>query len=332
MIQIKTPILNGYTFIDLFSGIGGFRLGLESLGAQCVFSSEIDKFARETYISNFHDEPAGDITQIDASDIPDHDILCGGFPCQPFSIGGEKKGFDDARGTLFFDIARIVKAKQPKVVFMENVKNLISHDNGNTFRVISNTMKNLGYNIFYSVLNPVLFNVPQKRERTYIVCFREDLNINNFSFPVPNLKDLRHVEDILLTNEKELEDYYVSTDRPDYYITNHNDNTYSNKPIRVGHVGTGSQGQRIYSIKGTAITLTATGGGLFGKTGGYMMPDKRPRKLHPRECARLMGFPDSYILHSNKTQALKQLGNSVVVDIIQFIGIEISRKLKEQTE
>ena len=332
MITIDKKLLQGMTFIDLFAGIGGFRLALESLGAKCVFSSEIDKHARETYEMNFNDIPSGDITKISENDIPDHDILCGGFPCQPFSIGGEKKGFDDTRGTLFFDIARIVKAKQPKVVFMENVKNLISHDNGDTFRVISNTMENLGYNIFYSVLNPVLFNVPQKRERIYIVCFREDLNINNFSFPVPNLKDLRHVEDILLTNEKELEDYYVSTDRPDYYITNHNDNTYSNKPIRVGHVGTGSQGQRIYSIKGTAITLTATGGGLFGKTGGYMMPDKRPRKLHPRECARLMGFPDSYILHPNKTQALKQLGNSVVVDIIQFIGIEISRKLKEQTE
>lgn len=329
MITVQNKILENMTFIDLFAGIGGFRLGLESLGAKCVFSSEIDKSARETYISNFNDEPAGDITKIEAEDIPDHDILCGGFPCQPFSIGGAKKGFEDTRGTLFFEIARIVRIKQPKVVFMENVKNLISHDNGNTFQVISNTMKDLGYDIFYSILNPVLFNVPQKRERIYIVCFRKDLGINNFSFPVPHLKSLRHVEDILLTNEEELKDYYVSTDRPDYYITNENDNIYSNKPIRVGHVGTGSQGQRIYSIKGAAITLTATGGGLFGKTGGYMMSDKRPRKLHPRECARLMGLPDSYILHSNKVQALKQLGNSVVVDIIQLIGMEIGERLRE---
>jgi DNA (cytosine-5)-methyltransferase 1 len=324
MINIKKKSLSGFTFIDLFAGLGGFRIALESLGAKCVYSSEWDEPVREVYAENFGDIPDGDITQVDENSIPDHDILCAGFPCQAFSISGKQRGFEDSRGTLFFDVARIVKAKKPKVVFMENVKNFASHDNGNTLSVVKTIMEELGYTFHQRVLNAADYGIPQKRERIYMVCFRNDLDIEEFNFPKPfPLK--KHVEDFLLEDESQVEHLYIQ--RPDTYFNGVEDNKYSNKPIRLGIVNKGGQGERIYSVKGIAITLSANGGGVFAKTGGYLINGKT-RKLHPRECARLMGYPDSYKICKSTNQAYKQFGNSVVIDVLQLIGQEIGDAIK----
>ena len=324
MITIKNKNLSGYTFIDLFAGLGGFRLALESLGAECVYSSEWDEPVRKVYSDNFDEIPDGDITQVDEKSIPDHDILCAGFPCQAFSISGKQHGFEDSRGTLFFDVARIVKEKQPKVVFMENVKNFASHDGGRTLEVVRATMEDLGYTFFYKVLSAVDFGIPQKRERIYMVCFRNDLNVASFNYPKP-FELQKHVEDFLLSDENMVSHLYV--DRPDTYFNGKKDEHYSNKTIRLGIVNKGGQGERIYSTKGIAITLSANGGGVFSKTGGYLI-NGRTRKLHPRECARLMGFPDSYIISDSPNQAYKQFGNSVVIDVLQLIAIEIGNILE----
>lgn len=324
MIEIKDKLLKNYTFIDLFAGLGGFRLALESLGANCVYSNEWDKFAQEVYKQNFGEIPDGDITKVDEKTIPDHDILCAGFPCQAFSISGKQKGFEDSRGTLFFDVARIVKCKKPKIVFMENVKNFAAHDHGRTLQVVKSTMEELGYSFYYKVLNAIDYGIPQKRERIYMVCFRNDLHIDNFSFPKA-IKLTKHVENYLLKEDNMVQDLYIN--RPDINYNTTIDNKYSNKPIRLGIVNKGGQGERIYSTKGIAITLSANGGGIFAKTGGYLI-NGMPRKLHPRECARLMGFPDTYIMSKNKNQAYKQFGNSVVIDVLQYVAIEIAKKLK----
>ena len=201
MVDIKDKNLSGYSFIDLFAGLGGFRVALESLGAHCVYSNEWDKSVQEVYADNFGDIPDGDITKVDENAIPNHDILCAGFPCQAFSISGKQRGFEDSRGTLFFDVARIVKAKKPKIVFMENVKNFASHDNGHTLEVVRTTMDELGYTFNQKVLSAVDYGIPQKRERIYMVCFRKDLNINSFSYTKP-FKLTRHVEDFLIDDEK----------------------------------------------------------------------------------------------------------------------------------
>lgn len=326
MIDIEHKLLSGMKFIDLFAGLGGFRLALESLGAECVYSSEWDMPVQKVYADNFGSIPDGDITKADENAIPDHDILCAGFPCQAFSISGKQRGFDDSRGTLFFDVARIVKAKMPKVVFLENVKNFASHDNGRTLEVVKNTMQELGYCFFQRVLNSVNYGVPQKRERIYMVCFRNDLNIASFSYPKP-FKLTRHVEDFLLDDESLVEHLYVVRD--DIKLNDLSDDTYSDKPVRLGIVNKGGQGERIYSTKGIAITLSAYGGGVFSKTGGYLVNGKI-RKLHPRECARIMGFPDSYRISRSPNQAYKQFGNSVVIDVLQMIACEIGKSLSER--
>jgi DNA (cytosine-5)-methyltransferase 1 len=316
MIKPEETLLEGKTFIDLFSGLGGFRLALESLGATCVYSNEWDKFAQQVYYDNFGDVPEGDITQVDEDSIPEHDILCAGFPCQAFSISGKQRGFEDSRGTLFFDVARIVKCKKPQIVFMENVKNFASHDGGQTLNVVKKTMEDLGYTFFQRVLNAADYGVPQKRERIYMVCFRKDLNIDTFQFP-KGFPLKKHVEDILLEEKDVPNELFV--ERDDIYMNGTSDETYSNKSIRLGIVNKGGQGERIYSTKGIAITLSANGGGIFAKTGGYLIND-RYRKLHPRECARLMGYPDNYKIIANKNQAYKQFGNSVVIDVLQYIA------------
>ena len=328
MITIEKKLLKDYKFIDLFAGLGGFRLALESLGAKCVYSNEWDPHAQKVYAENFGHIPEGDITKVDEKTIPDHDILCAGFPCQAFSISGKQRGFEDSRGTLFFDVARIVKEKKPKIVFMENVKNFATHDGGKTLSVVKSTMEELGYTFYQKVLNSVTYGMPQKRERIYMVCFRNDLDINTFKFPKP-FKLTRYVNDFLLKDETIVESLYI--DRPDTYYNDTEDNKYSDKPIRLGIVNKGGQGERIYSTKGIAITLSAHGGGAFAKTGGYLV-NGRPRKLHPRECARLMGFPDSYKISSSFNQAYKQFGNSVVIDVLQYIAIEIGLALEKKSD
>lgn len=323
MLEILDKTLSGMTFIDLFAGLGGFRLALESLGADCVYSNEWNEPVQKVYADNFGDIPEGDITKVDENTIPAHDILCAGFPCQAFSISGKQRGFEDSRGTLFFDVARIIKAKQPKIVFLENVKNFATHDSGKTLAVVKATMEDLGYTFYQQVLNAVDYGIPQKRERIYMVCFRNDLNITDFTYPKP-FKLTRHVEDFLLKDEHMLKDLYVN--RPDTYFNDKKDTEYSNKSIRLGIVNKGGQGERIYSTKGIAITLSAYGGGVFAKTGGYLINGKT-RRLHPRECARIMGYPDSYRISKIANQAYQQLGNSVVIDVLQLIAVEIGKAM-----
>lgn len=328
MIDVKEKSLQNLTFIDLFAGLGGFRLALESFGATCKYSNEWDAEAQKVYLDNFGDMPEGDITKVDERKVPDHDILCAGFPCQAFSISGKQRGFEDSRGTLFFDVARIVKEKKPKVVFMENVKNFAAHDGGRTLKVVKATMEELGYTFNYKVLNSVDYGVPQKRERIYMVCFRNDLEIENFKFPEPfPLK--RHVEDLLLEPSEIPQKLFV--ERKDTYFNGVSDTEYSNKTIRLGIVNKGGQGERIYSTKGIAITLSAYGGGVFSKTGGYLI-DGKTRRLHPRECARVMGYPDSYKISDNWNQAYKQFGNSVVIDVLQYITKAIADALQNDRE
>lgn len=314
----KKETLKGVTVIDLFSGIGGFHLAFSVFGAKVIYASEWDKDAAKVYEKNFKIKPEGDITKIDAASIPDHDILCAGFPCQAFSISGKREGFNDSRGTLFFDVARIVKEKQPKIVFLENVKNLETHDNGRTLKVIINTLKELGYEPHHKVLNASDYNAPQSRQRIYIVAFRNDLTEYDFNFPKP-VKLKKHVKDILLPDDETIK-YIVN--RSDVCMKSEYIEEETNKPLRIGIVNKGGQGERIYSPYGTAITLSAYGGGAGAKTGLYKI-NGVIRKLAPRECARLMGFPDKYKIAENDNIAYKQFGNSVVVDVLKAIISEI---------
>ena len=313
------------TFIDLFAGLGGFRLALESLGASCVYSSEWDKRAQKVYQENFGERPNGDITKVDEKTIPDHDICCAGFPCQAFSISGKMRGFEDSRGTLFFDVARIVKEKKPKVVFMENVRNFARHDGGRTLKVVQKTMEDLGYAFYWKVLSALDYGVPQKRERVYMVCFRKDCFCGaDFEFPKP-FPLTRHVEDFLLPESDETAALY--DERYPMLLNPKKEDKPSSRPIKLGIVNKGGQGERVYSAKGIAVTLSAYGGGVFAKTGGYLV-NGRPRRLHPRECARLMGYPDSYKMSKRPNQAYKQFGNSVVVDVLQLIAMQIAKALE----
>ena len=301
-------------FIDLFAGIGGFHIALSSLGGKAVFASEWDKDAAKVYEYNYSLKPEGDITKLSEKSIPDHDILCAGFPCQAFSISGKQLGFEDSRGTLFFDVARIAKEKQPKVMFLENVKNLARHDGGKTLSVIKKTLNEIGYDVFDEVLDASKYGVPQSRKRIYIVCFRKDLKVKEFDFPrEENLK--KHVMDILLP-DSETKKYEIH--RNDVVINQNVKEKISDIPLRIGTVNKGGQGERIYSPLGTAITLSAYGGGAGAKTGLYRVNGKI-RKLAPRECARLDGFPENFKIAERDTVAYKQFGNSVVVDVLQKI-------------
>ena len=311
-------MLKGVTFIDLFAGIGAFRTAFESFGAKCVFSCEWDKDAQDTYEANYGERPAGDITKIAESDIPVHDILCAGIPCQPFSISGKRLGFADTRGTLFFEVARIVKYHQPKVVIIENVKNFVVHDSGRTFGVIMNTMDELGYVVYHKVLNAADYGVPQKRERVYIVCVRKDLDNSQFVFPNP-IPLKKHLCDLLLSDDET--DVYV-IDRDDIVLRKRIPKRYSNTPLRIGMINKGGQGERIYSPRGVSITLSAYGGGVGAKTGLYLI-NNRIRRLAPRECARLDGFRDKFKIPNNKNIAYKQFGNSIVVDVLQYIILQL---------
>lgn len=324
MLKIKyeySKKLSTYNFIDLFAGIGGFRLAMESFGAKCVFSSEIDKHAQQVYKLNYKELPSGDITKINEKDIPKHEILCGGFPCQAFSISGKQLGFNDIRGTLFFETARIIKEHNPKLIFLENVKNFARHDNGNTLKVVKKTLEQLGYNVFYDVLNASNFGIPQSRERIYILAFRQDLNVSNFIFPKSN--GIKTTLNDILENENKFDINKYCINRTDIQlntikIEENELGQYPQKPIRIGSINKGGQGERIYHPYGHAITLSAYGGGIAGKTGCYLINGKY-RKLTEKEVARISGFPENFIFHSSKSQTYKQFGNTVVVNVLQEI-------------
>lgn len=328
MIDVSThsKSLKNVNYIDLFAGIGGFRLALDSFGASCVFTSEWDKHSQDVYIKNFGDEPDGDITKIKEKDIPKHDMLFAGFPCQSFSISGKQKGFDDSRGTLFFDIARIAKYHKPKFMILENVKNILTIDNGNTLKTIRKVLEeDLNYSVIVKLLKGNDFGVPQQRERVFFICFHKSLKVKNFELSKPDLNYLS-VRDILEEGRfPELE-----INRKDILIDNKSPkkdllSNFPNKPIRIGTINKGGQGERIYHIDGTGITLSAHGGGPGKKTGAYLI-NKKIRRLTPRECARMMGFPESFKISSSPAQAYTQFGNAVIVNVVQFIIKDLLNK------
>lgn len=303
-------------FIDLFAGIGGFHYALEANGHHAVFASEWDKDAAQVYERNHGLKPHGDITAIKETDIPAHDIVGAGFPCQAFSISGKQSGFSDPRGTLFFEIARIAALHRPKILFLENVRNFAQHDSGNTLRTVTKTLEDLRYNVFTRLYNASNFGLPQNRQRFFIVAINTDYSTKDFVFPEePNT--LVSLQDILL--EDDLTEQFV-VDRADIVLDLRKEPSAPvNKPVRLGQVGKGGQGERIYSTQGHAITLSAYGGGLGAKTGLYYVNGK-VRKLHPRECARVQGFPDNFIIPDRKQMAWKQFGNSVPVNVLTAIA------------
>lgn len=322
----EEPIQNcdGYTFIDLFAGIGGMRLAFESAGGQCVYSNEWNKYSQQTYYANFGVQPDGDITKVAADSIPDHDILVAGFPCQPFSIAGVSKknslgratGFEDkTQGTLFFDVCRILKAKRPKAFLLENVKNLCSHDRGRTFQVIQESLHELNYKVFFQIIDGKGY-VPQHRERIVIVGFdmeRYGKNVD-FSFELHPLERQPIVGDIL---EKEVDEKYTLSDKLWNYLQN-----YAAKHRAAGN----GFGYGIAPLDGVTRTISAR----YYKDGSEILIEqmgKNPRRLTPRECARLQGFPDSFKIPVSDTQAYQQFGNSVVVPLMSDVAKLIVSKL-----
>lgn len=328
--KIDGAIAEKYKFIDLFAGIGGFHLALSAFGLQCVFACEWDKYAAETYTKNFQLKPHGDINNIQAGDIPAHQIVCAGFPCQAFSIAGKQKGFTDTRGTLFFQVVRIIEWHQPPVIFLENVKNLVRHDHGKTFEIVIETLESLGYQVFHQIFNASHFGLPQNRQRIYIVAFHKNINAENFVFPQPSDQPVC-LQDILEKYPTHAK--IIQRDDINIYknylpeILASGEIKLLNKPIQIGKVNKGGQGERIYHPFGHAITLSANGGGIGAKTGLYLI-DGQVRKLSPRECARLQGFPDNFVLDTSPNQAYKQLGNSVAINVLQNIFQEIHKILK----
>jgi DNA (cytosine-5)-methyltransferase 1 len=321
-----------FSFIDLFAGIGGFRLALEKFGGVCVFSSEWDENSQDTYIKNFKELPRGDITKIKETDIPEHDVLCAGFPCQAFSISGKRLGFKDIRGTLFFDVARIAKHHKPDILFLENVKNFAQHNNGNTLNTVLNVLDDIGYKPFNKILKSSDFGLPQARERIYIIAFRKDLKIDGFEFPA-NKNNIKVVGDILEDGRNVPRECYIN--RPDIKVYGDENNVIDpRKPLQIGRINNGGQGERIYSIHASGITLSAYGGGAASKTGAYLVNGKI-RKLTPRECARMQGFPEDFVIPENKNIAYKQFGDSVSVPVLEAIFnkvLERHPKLIEKRE
>ncbi|MBS7026368.1 MAG: DNA (cytosine-5-)-methyltransferase [Alistipes sp.] len=319
-VPFPSPERSRFTFIDLFAGMGGFRLAMQKHGGRCVFSSEWNAYAQKTYFANFGEVPFGDITdeRIKAY-IPDNfDVLCAGFPCQPFSIAGISKknslgrahGFlDKTQGTLFFDVAEIIRRKRPKAFYLENVKNLQSHDKGRTFHVISNTLQELGYNIHYQIMDGKYY-VPQHRERIMIIGFRNDLyqGKETFTFPAkedPHLK----IRNILDPN---IDAKYTLTDKLWLYLQN-----YAKKHQANGN----GFGYGLTNLDGISRTLSAR----YYKDGSEILipqgEGKNPRRLSPRECARLMGYSDQYIINAvSEVQAYHQCGNSVIVPLITAVA------------
>lgn len=318
-----------FTFIDLFAGIGGMRIAYSRQGGQCVFSSEWDKYAQKTYFDNFDEMPQGDITQVKSEDIPDHDILVAGFPCQPFSIAGVSKknsmgratGFQDkTQGTLFFDVCRIIEAKRPKAFMLENVKNLKSHDKGNTWKVIQESLDQLDYEVFADVIDGQGF-VPQHRERIFIVGFDRQRygNFFDFSFDVDEDKPEKVpvLRDIL---QPEVDAKYTLTDKLWAYLQN-----YAAKHKAKGN----GFGYGMPDFDGVTRTLSAR----YYKDGSEILINqgegKNPRRLTPRECARLQGYPEDFKITVSDTRAYKQFGNSVVVPLVTSIAKLVVEKMNE---
>lgn len=334
-VPFPTPENYDFTFIDLFAGIGGFRLALQNNGGKCVFSSEWDKFAQATYNANFGKVPFGDITLESTKQyIPEQfDVLCGGFPCQPFSHAGLKRGFEDTRGTLFFDVAdilnrRIQTGNPVRVVFLENVKGLRNHDKGNTLATIIATLEELGYSVATQVLNSKNFGIPQNRERLFIVAWRTDLNLN-FNFPLgldENDEVIYNQE--LLNNIKPTKVGSILEAKPDpkYTIS---DRLYAGHLRRRKEHAEKGNGFGFSSFnKDSAYTSTISA--RYYKDGSEILieqKNKNPRKLTPREAAKLQGYPDNYVIPVSDNQAYKQFGNSVSVPVIQTIFREINNQL-----
>jgi len=301
-------------FIDLFAGIGGFRLAFESVGAKCVFSAEIDQHACKTYQDNFGDNPFCDVSTLDPKEIPNFDILCAGFPCQPFSIAGQRKGFCDTRGTLFFDIERIIQAKQPKAFILENVKGLVSHEKGNTLKVILDTLSDkLDYKVFYQVLNSKDYGVPQNRERIYIIGFKD----KKVDFKFPNKIDKEvDLNSILEDNPLDSEISKTAQMNVINNLKNHKKyNDIKDNPLLLAYEIRKSRATFRYD--NLSPTLTAKMG-----TGGNNVPVlvHQMRKLTTRECLRIQGFPDEFKIEPNKAQSYKQIGNSVSIPIVQLLA------------
>ena len=307
---------DSFRFIDLFAGIGGIRLGFESVGGHCVFSSEFDKDACTTYEANFGEHPSGDITKIEAKDIPDFDILLGGFPCQAFSIIGKKEGFaNETCGTLFFDIERILSVKRPPAFMLENVRNLTAHNNGNTFRTIKKHLGALGYNVYAKVLNALDYGVPQKRERIFIVGFLDDVKFK-FPDPVP-VEDRKALIDIL---EKDVDrKYYVRDEIRLSRLERLKDKNYPRPYISHENMA-GSITPHPYSS-----ALRA------GASANYILinDERRPTE---REMLRIQGFPDTYKIVLPYGKVKKQCGNSVAVPVIKAIAEEMIKALKSYNE
>lgn len=319
MVSNIIVMLKKLSFIDLFAGIGGFRLAFESLDCECVFSSEWNKFSQQTYKDNFGEIPEGDIQKIESKNIPDHDILVGGFPCQPFSIAGVTKhnslginhGFNHpTQGTLFFEIVRILQDKSPRAFLLENVKNILSHDKGKTFKIIEKTLtEELGYYLYYQVIDASLL-LPQHRKRIFLVGFQEPIEFNFPQITPLNTK----IKDIL---ESEVDSKYTLSDHLWKYLQD-----YAAKHKAKGN----GFGYGLVNLEGQTRTLSAR----YYKDGSeILIPQigKNPRKLTPRECARLQGFPDSFKITVSDTRAYQQFGNSVAVPIVIAIAKEIVKSL-----
>jgi len=325
-----------YKFIDLFAGIGGFRLGFESQGFKCLFSSEIDEHAKEVYKLNFGDTPFGDITKLDENQVPNHDLLLAGFPCQPFSIAGDKKGFCDTRGTMFFEIERIIKAKKPKAIVLENVKHFKNHDKGRTLKTVIYSLENLGYTVSWQVLNAKDFGVAQNRERTIIIA-----SSNGIKFDFSKLKRQKpiFIKDILEKNgdfEYLDKNEYTIIDNPKVQKSGLIFVGYRNKKIRTKGVRENTthlsrvhkQPNRIYDSNGTHPTLSSQ-----ESSGRYFIyHNGKVRKLTLKECFRLMGFPDNFKLTGSKAKLYNRIGNSIVVPLVQEIAKEVKKQILNKEE
>ncbi|MDR3092410.1 MAG: DNA cytosine methyltransferase [Endomicrobium sp.] len=301
-----------YKFIDLFCGIGGFRVALEKRGLECVFSSDIDTFAQEAYKQNFGENPSGDITEIHVNQIPKHDILCAGFPCQPFSISGKHGSISDHRGRLFYEIQRIAEYHKPNILLLENVKNILTIDDGSVIKTIEQKLDEIGYYLRRYVLNASYFGIPQARERVYFVAVKKGVRVDY----VPPKESCKKVflENIL---EKKVDEDFI-VNRDDIQITKEESELdYKLEPIRVGILNKGGQGERIYSPKGHAITQSAYGGGVGARTGLYNT-EQGIRRLTIGECKKVMGFSIRHKV-SDGPQGYQQLGNAVVPDMIGHV-------------